>query len=75
MASMHREAIAWPVSQCKRHCYTVLYNMCILLLSTCYTHVIRFSITLRIETLYTGVYNMECITLCIFMYNIVYIYV
>ena len=37
---------------CKRHCYTVLYNVCILLLSTRYTYVIRCSITLRIVILF-----------------------
>ena len=31
------------MAQCKRHCYTVLYNVCILLLSTRYAHVMHFT--------------------------------
>ena len=63
--SLHKNMHRCLWGQCKRHCYTVLYNMCTLLLSTGFTHVVHFNITtLRIGTLYTGVYkfNNECIT-------------
>ena len=53
---------AWRWTLCIRHCYTVLYNVCILLLSTRYTYVICCSITLRIGTLYAVVYNNVSIT-------------
>ena len=54
------------VSLCKKGCYTVLYNACIHVLCTSYTRVIRMCITLRMDTLYTVVYNNYSI------YNTVY---
>ena len=49
-------------SLCKKGCYTVLYNACIHVLCTRYTRVIHMCITLRMDTLYTVVYNNYSIT-------------